>query len=148
MIIDERTLFADNLDVSSTAGTALEGNQIDLVNARDIGKGTPLYLVIVVEEDFDSAGSATVEFQLASDASAAVATDGTASVHVKTGVIPFAQLTAGKVFGIALPMEGVVYERFLGLRVVTAGATTSAGSITAFLTPEVGKWHPFVEASS
>jgi hypothetical protein len=147
MIMDRRTLFCENEACQGTAATRLEGSQIDLEDARDIGNGQPLYLIITVDVAFVGA-TATVNFKLASDATAAVATDGTATEHAQTGPIPIAQLVVGKTFVLPLPAEGNVYEQFLGLLVVTAVATTTAGSVTAFLSPDPAGWKAYPEAAS
>ena len=135
MILDERTEFCDNLAVDSTTGTTLEGDVIDLTDARDIGQGQPIYLVIQVTVAFTSSGSATVDFQLRSDSIVAIhATDSTA--HLSTGPVPFATLALGYRIVIPVPPQGDAYERYLGLQLVTGAATTTAGSINAFLTTE------------
>lgn len=144
MIMDDRLEFADAVSVAAAAGTALIGDVIDLgAVQRDIGQGEPVYLVITTDTEIITGGIAgTVKFQLASDAQAAIATDGTASVHVDTGTFVTddaaanaAQLDAGGVIFMGpLPSEGVEYERFLGILCVTATTATTAGKINAFLT--------------
>lgn len=147
-VMDTRTMFCENQAVNAAAGTALIGSQIDLVNARDIGNGTPLWWNIVVDAAFTSGGAATVNVQLVSDAQVAIAVDGSATKHLETGVLGFAQFPANKQWGIALPIEGNVYERFLGVIITTAVATTTAGSITSFLSLAPYKWKAFTEAAS
>src|SRR6185295_12851847 len=92
-------------------------------------------------------GSAgTIAFQLVSDAQAAIATDGSATVHIDTGTFVTddaaandAQMNAGGIiFMGALPTEGHVYEEFLGILCITATTTTTAGKINAFLTLDPG----------
>jgi uncharacterized membrane protein len=144
MIMDERLEFADAASVAAAAGTALIGDVIDLgATARDIGQGEPVYLVITTDTEIITGGTAgTVKFQLVSDAQAAIAVDGTATVHIDTGTFVTddaaansAQLNAGGViFAGPIPLEGNVYERFLGILCVTATTTTTAGKINAFLT--------------
>jgi hypothetical protein len=87
MIMDERLEFADAASVAAAAGTALIGDVIDLGSVhRDIGAGQPLYLVITTDTEIITAGAAgTIKFQLVSDAQAAIATDGSATVHIDTG---------------------------------------------------------------
>jgi len=155
MYLDERNEFADAVSVAAAAGTALIGDVIDLSAAhRDMGAGEPVYLVITVDTEIITGGVAgTVKFQLASDAQAAIATDGTATVHFDTGTFVTddagandAQLNAGGVIAVvALPMEGKVYERFLGILCVTATTTTTAGKINAFLTHDVAKWAAYAD---
>lgn len=144
MIMDERLEFADAVSVAAAAGTALIGDVIDLgAVARDIGQGQPAYLVITTDTEIITGGTAgTVKFQLVSDAQAAIAVDGTATVHVDTGnfvtddaAANSPQLNAGGIiFAGPIPLEGAVYERYLGILCVTATTTTTAGKINAFLT--------------
>lgn len=146
MIMDERTEFADAAGVAAAAGTALIGDVIDLgAVARDIGKGEQLWLVITTATEIITGGVAgTVKFQLVSDAQAAIAVDGSATVHFDTGTFVTggsaansAQLNAGGIIAcVALPIQGQVYERYLGILAVTATTTTTAGAINAFLTTD------------
>lgn len=151
MILDNNLEFADALATATGNVDTLEGDVIDLQSLggaavgsqRDPGNGEPLYLVIQVTTAFT--GDATVvEFTLASDATAAIAVDGTASEHVKIGPFTTAQLTADRVFAVALPIEGNVYERFLGLIVERNGTTgITAGALNAFLTLDVQAWKAY-----
>jgi hypothetical protein len=81
-----------------------------------------------------SAGAATVQFQFASDAQAAIATDGSATVHAQTEAIPKATLVAGYQRVIPLPLELPVYEEFLGILQITGTAALTAGKVNAYLT--------------
>lgn len=144
MIMDERLEFADAVSVAAAAGTALIGDVIDSSSvARDLGSGHPVYLVITVDTEVITAGAAgTIKFQLASDAQAAIATDGSATVHLDTGTFVTddaaansAKLNAGStLFYGMLPGEGNVYERYLGVLAVIATTEVTAGKINAFLT--------------
>lgn len=144
MIMDERLEFADAVSVAAAAGTALIGDVIDTGSvARDIGSGQQLFLVITVDTEIITGGVAgTVKFQLVSDAQAAIATDGTASVHWDSGTFVTddaaandSLLNAGAILAVvAIPMTGRVYERYLGILCITATTTTTAGKINAFLT--------------
>ena len=143
MIFDDRNEFADAVSVAAVAGTALIGDVIDLGSVhRDIGAGEDLFVVITVDTEIFTAGAAgTVKFQVVSDAQAAIATDGSATVHADTGNFVTgaagsqAKLKAGKVLMlIRLPNEGQVYEEFLGILCITATTTTTSGKINAFLT--------------
>jgi hypothetical protein len=157
-ILDERNEFADNVDVSASAGTALVGDVIDLGAAgEDIGNGQPLYLVIRTgSTEIITGGSAgTLQFTLASDAAAAIATNGTATEHVLTEAFVTdgtdandAEMKAGALIYCApVPVgTGGNYERYLGILAITATTTTTAGTINAFLTFDphmaAGKTYP------
>lgn len=147
-ILDERTEFADATALS-TAGTgrALVGDVIDSSVARNVANGRPLYLVIQVTTAVTSAGAATVSFEFVSDAQAAIAVDGTASMHFASAAIPKATLVAGyKAVVIALPLEGVAYERYLGVIANVGTAALTAGAINAFLTTDPNRWKAIASA--
>lgn len=140
MILDERLEFCDAVDVSSTVGTSLEGDVIDLgATPQDYGSPyRPMYLVIQVTTAFATATTATAQFTLATDAAAAIATNGTATEHIITDAFDTGVLVQGYTLQIPLPQGvGLEYERYMGILVTTAGATTTAGSINAFLTSSV-----------
>lgn len=158
MIMDELLEFADDVDVSAAAGTALVGDVIDLGVARDIGNGEPVYLVIKTgaTEIITGGVAGTIKFQLASDAQAAIATDGSATVHFDTGTFVTddeaanddAMNAGGSIAFVALPLEGNAYERYLGILVITATTTTTEGTINAFLTKDPSAWQSYADASN
>lgn len=155
MILDEYTEFADAVSVAAAAGTALIGDVIDISEVRDIGHSGPVYLMITTDTEIITGGSAgTINFALASDAQAAIATDGSASIHFQTGNFVTdgtdandAELKAGGVLAcIALPMEGQQYERYIGILATIATTTVTAGAINAFLTLNPAKWRALPDA--
>lgn len=137
MWMDERTLFAEATALG-TGGTGLQlvGDVIDLEDVRDIGASENAWLVILIETAVTSAGAATVTFHLASDSAAAIATDGSASVHWSSTAIGKATLVAGyEVTKVMIPLEGSTpYERYLGILADVGTAAVTAGKITAFIT--------------
>lgn len=146
MIFDKLTEFCDATALDTTGTDAdLTGNVIDLGTVtRDIGQGRPVYLVIAVDTAVTSLGDATVNFALASDAQAAIAKDGSATIHFRTGDIGKATLVAGyQVCCVALPMNGPVYERYLGILATTGTAALTAGKINAFLTLDPTGWKAY-----
>lgn len=148
MILDERTEFADAVSVAAAAGTALIGDVIDLgVDGLDIGIGEDLWLVIQTDTEIITAGNAgTILFELASDAAAAIATDGSATKHLISptyvtddAAANSAQLNAGGVI-LAARLPAGTYERYLGILATIATTTVTAGKINAFLTKDYAKW--------
>lgn len=142
MILDERNEFADATALSTAAtGRALVGDVIDLgASPSDVVDG--MYLVIQVDTDVTSAGAATVSFELASDAQAAIATDGSATVHYASAAIPKATLVAGaKVAVVELPQG--TYERYLGILQNVGTAAVTAGKVNAFLTKDPANWKAY-----
>ena len=151
MIMDERNEFADANSVAAAAGTALIGDVIDLGAVhRGLGNGQPVWLVITTDTRIITGGGAgTVKFQLASDSTADLATSPT--THLDTGTFVTGAASAspltvgGTIACIALPLEGPVYERYLGILCVTATTTTIAGKINAFLTLDPTGWQTYAE---
>lgn len=137
MIIDKRNEFADNVAIPTSANAvALFGDVIDLGGAVNVGSGE--YTDFTVTVDTAVTGATSVKFDLVSDAQAAIATNGTATLHGSTGAIPVARLTAGAKFSFQLP-KGFDYERYLGV-VVTVVGTATAGAVSVFLAAEAGGW--------
>jgi len=155
MIMDETLEFADAtaLDTSGT-DTDLVGDVIDIGVARDIGVSEQLYLVVQVTTALTSGGSATVQWSLASDSVAAVATDGSQSIHFLSNAFAVADLTAGKQFVFPLPMgdgDAAIttgYERFLGFQTVTGVAALTAGAVNAFLTTDPQGWRAYPDGNN
>jgi len=158
MIMDERLEFADDVSVAAAAGTALIGSQIDMTVARDIGNGQPIYVVIRTggTEIITGGSAGTLQFKVASDATAAIATDGSATEHILTDTLVTDDASnnsalfnaGGLIYFGALPQEGPSYERFLGILAVTATTTTTAGTINAYLTFDAAGWKSYADASN
>lgn len=149
MILDERNEFCDATALNTgVAGSYLVGDVIDLgATSSDIGNGEPMYLVIQVDTAAASAGAATGQFHLCSDAQAAIAVDGSATYHFSTSAIPVASLVAGyRVAVVALPHG--TYERYLGVVQTTGTAAFTAGKINAFLTHDAAKWVATADATN
>lgn len=160
MILDTLNEFADNVSVAAAAGTALIGDVIDLgATPQDLGNGKPMYLVIQSgDTEIITGGTAgTIQFELASDAQAAIAVDGTASTHILTNEFVTddtgandAQLGPNKtIFMGALPTgAGVAYERYLGVLATIGTTTVTAGTINAFLTYDPSAWKAYADGNN
>lgn len=146
MILDERNEFADATALSIVGtGRALVGDVIDLGAADQLGNGDGLYLVVQVDTAATSAGAATVSFELASDAQAAIATDGSATVHFASAAIPVATLVAGYTAAVVkLPVVPAA-ERYLGILQNVGTAALTAGKINAFLTNDPAVWKAYAD---
>jgi len=154
MILDKSLEFCDATSVAATAGTTLIGNVINLQEARDIGQGQPVYLIITVDTEIITGGSAgTIKFLLASDAQAAISTT-TASIHYDSGTFVTDDSAAndsilnagGTICCVALPMEGRVYEQYLGILCTIGTTTVTAGAVNAFLTLDPTGWKAHANA--
>ena len=157
MIIDNTLEFADAASVADIAGTHNVGDIIDSSVVRDLGNGQPVYLVITVDTEIITAGTAgTIQFQLVSDSTDTIATDGSQSIHVISeeyvtddAAANDAELSVGQVpFLVALPVQGQQYEHYLAVQYVVGTETTSAGAISAFLTLDPYGWKAYPDASN
>lgn len=146
MIIDKRNEFADATALSTASpATILFGDVID-TGGDGINDIDGLYLVILISTTVTSAGSATVQFHLASDAQAALAVDGSATYHWSSSAIAKATLVAGyTVCAIHLPKG--TYERYVGILTTIGTAALTAGAASAFLTPDISTWKAFPNAA-
>ena len=135
---------------TSGTGLALVGDQVNLGAAgENIGTGEAMAMVIQVTTAVTSAGAATVQFQVVSDAAAAIATDGSATVHVMSADIPKADLVAGYQVVLPLPPAGDNdYEQYLGLLQNVGTAALTAGAVDAFIVPQsqVQQWKAMPDA--
>ena len=157
MILDERTEFADAVDIAAVAGTANIGDVIDSSVVRDLGNGRPVYLHILVDTEIITGGSAgTIQFQLVSDSIAVPAVDGSQTIHAISeefvtddAAANDSELNAGgRPFVVALPLEGPEYERYLGVQAVIGTTTVTVGVVNAFLTLDPSGWKSHADANN
>lgn len=151
MILDERTEFVDGVAIPGSAGTAAFGDVVDLRSLggsglgglRDIGNGREIFWYVAVGDA--AAGGTSVNVQLVSSDSDTLSAP---TIHAQTGVIPLAQLTAGKLAHMqSVPVEGPAYKRYLGLQVVVVGTFTD-GDLTSGLTLDPHGWRAYPEGAN
>lgn len=151
MIIDTLTQFSDSGDFANETGTANVGSQIDLgssgVFLSNGGKNPYLAVFVETAADGGAGGNATVAFQLASDSTASIATDGNQTIHFTSKAYGAAELTAGKKLFFPLPVNND-YERYLGLQLVTAVEGEDALVCTAFIAFDPSLNVPFADATN
>ena len=148
MILDNNAEFGSALDFANEPGTALVGDVLDLgTSGRSLGAGRPVYWVIQITTAADggATNTGTTRFQLVSDAQAALAADGTETVHVQTDDFLFGQLTAGTELFIPIP-SGIVFERYVGVQIVqgTEGEDDCVGN--SFLVLDDGEYTVYGDA--
>lgn len=161
MIIDSLLEFADATALS-TAGTGLArlGDQIDLgggtgpdgvttFDPQDYGNGEPMYLVIQVTTAFTTGTTSEVAFVVASDAAAAIATNGSATEHIRTPALDSGTYVAGFTLCVPLPVGvDVPYERYLGVLQDVTTAALTGGAVNAFLSRDPIGWKALPDANN
>lgn len=153
MILDSRLEFADAVSVAGSAGTALIGNVIDTNGVGgNMSTSENLYCVIQAATEIATGGSGgTFNVKLATDAQAAIATDGSATVlytskSFTTGASG-SSIDAGTLLAvIEIPM--MEHERYMGVLATIGTTTVTTGSINAFLTSDVARWKAYADGQN
>lgn len=131
MILDKTNEFSDSQAVTATA---ISTNVIDLnpdgANPiLDIGSGEPVELIVQVDTTATAAGAATVSVSLESSDAPGLTSS---TVHITTGAIALAGLTAGtEIARFRLPAGD--YKRYLGVRYTVGTGPLTAGAFSAFI---------------
>lgn len=148
MILDAQNLFSSADNLAQVVGTYNSTNIIDLhmagipvlangQGARDIGAaGTKLKLFAVITTAFTSGGAATLQVNLQGATDNGSGAPAAYSTWWSSPVYALATLNAGSwLFNMDMPRppDGIAIPRFLRLTYVIAGATTTAGNVTAGL---------------
>jgi hypothetical protein len=147
MIIDLQTTFSGSTSAAGVksadaiTATAISTNVIDLRQAAtpttaDEGIiGAPdMWLIVQAVQAFTAAGAATLTITLESDSAVGLAT--TPAVHYSTAAIPKATLIAGYV-AVRTKLPSGDYQRYIGLRYTVATGPMTAGTVLAWLSPDV-----------
>lgn len=132
MILSAQQLFSDDQAVTATA---ISENVIDLGAAgtpfdaaaalnQDVGKGTPIPILIQVTTAFATLTSLTITVE--SSAAAGL----TSPTVLATEVVLVADLVAGKQTHMQVLPNGAD-QRYLGVRYTVTGSNATAGNITS-----------------
>ena len=131
MITDK--LLRVSEDQGPITTTAVSASSIDLVVARDIGQGTPLYMNFAVTTAFT--GSGTVKFEVISSANENLSSP---DVIGSSDAITGTDLTLGKNVVVRInPDMGGLGKRYFGAR-YTVTSTVGAGKVTADVVETIG----------
>lgn len=131
MILDKTNEFSDGQAITASA---ISTNVIDLNpdNANPIigiGSGEPVELIVQVDTTATAAGAATVTVSLESSAAPNMSAP---TVHITTGAVALADLTAGsEIARFRLPAGD--YKRYLGVRYTVGTGPLTAGAFSAFI---------------
>lgn len=153
MIFDSRLELADAATLSTGgAGTYTLTNAIDTGSvSRDLGNGEPTYLVITVDTNITSGGTATLNFQLVSAATGTLTSSPTIHAQTSTVTVPSSSTDATRtkagntVWCLALP-QGAAYLQYIGVNYTVGTAALTAGKVNAFLTHDPAGWAAYPDA--
>ena len=129
-MFDKNLVVSENQDLAQTVGDYLGTNALDVGESDSkVGNNEDLRIVARSTEDFVGAG-ATVVIAVV-DGDAANLSD--AEVLVQTRPLTIAELVAyNLLLEVGIPVPN---KRYLGIQYTIAGATTTAGKITALVNP-------------
>lgn len=122
----DNSVYSSATGARSATAAALGGYgniNIDLLRG---GLGGCEILITIIEA-VTSGGAATIEFLLVQDDNTSLTSP---AILASTGAIAYASLTAGAQVRLPIPTKGLT-ERYMGLVYRIAGATTTAGTVTA-----------------
>ena len=126
MILDGLLLFDNN---SAITVTGVSANVIDLLNARDMAIGYPLYVLVTPTENFTAGGAGTLQVQFQGSAD-----NTTFTTYVESLAQPLASLQTGKSpFGITVPRPNPAdpLPRYLRLNYVIGTGPMLTGRLTS-----------------
>lgn len=130
MYLDRRIEFRNGSVVMNVGNQLMPSSDVIDLTAitgnRNIGAGEDLVLVIAVTTSFVGA-SATVQFDLATGTNDTLSAGRV--VHLSTGPLTVASLTAGRILTYKLPDAD--YQRYMGIWQTVATANLTAGAVVA-----------------
>lgn len=140
MLIDYLAQFAVNQAVTVSAFAT---NLMDLGMSRDIGAGKELYLVVQCHQTMTGAGATIAASLQTSATNNGTNLSGTITTLLTMPTIP--ALSAAGLMQITRLPPGMVggYQRYLQLYWTVAGGTLTAGTFSAFLTPDAQNWQAY-----
>ena len=138
MLVDAQNLFSDEQAITAAAASE---NLIDLGEARDIGTGENLFVVLVVDTTLDDSGDdSTVAVTLQTDDNS----DFSSPTTSQTLFTIAATAAAGTKY-IARIQPDAVNERYARLYYTPANGNLSAGAVTAFITHDIDKYVAYAD---
>lgn len=142
MILDTQETFSEGQSIASATGDVVSTNVYDTGAAHDVGIGEPLYLYGRIGTAVAGAG-ATVQAVLQTDDNSGFSTPREFPI---TGELAPAALGANvEMFKYRLP---VGLERYLRVVYRVAGAATTAGTVSAYITKDVQANVPYASGFS
>jgi hypothetical protein len=144
MYTDANLRVSTDQDVGQTTGNYVSTNTVDLggllpddltAAIKDLGAGGQVYATFAVTADITTATTATIQFQIISSASDDLSSPEVIGVSQAITTTSAAPILAGTLVAVACnpdvdDVQGHAL-RYLGVRYVIGGATTTGGTVTA-----------------
>lgn len=137
MIFSAQQIFSDAQAITATAistnviDTGVRGTPYDAAAALngDIGKGTPISILVQVVTTFNTLTSLTISIE----SDSVVGLSSSPVVAASTGAVPLASLVQGYQIPIQV-LPNNITGRYLGIRYTVGGTNPTLGKITAGIT--------------
>jgi hypothetical protein len=138
MIVDAYLRFSNAQDISGAASGST--NTLDLSEARNVGVGKDLFIVVVVTTAFTDAGNdSTIAVALEGDSTDTFTPDSTVTLFT----IP-ALAAIGDTFIAKIPID-YMNLRYARLKYTPANGNLTAGNVTAFITDNPQKYTAYAK---
>lgn len=137
MYVDAQLLFSDAQAVTAAAGST---NTVDFGAVRDMGVGTQLYVVALVDVAFtDGSSDSTLTVALEGDSTTSFTPDYTRNLFT------FAALAAAGTVKIAALGPDDLNLQYARLLYTPNNGNLTTGSITAFITKDIQKYTSYAD---
>lgn len=133
MILDKQNLFSDGQAITASAASE---NYIDFGSAREVAFGTPIEMLVNVDEAFETCTS--VNFSIQTDDNTSFSS---AKTLAETGAIPVGDL----VVGYRPPLKYIPKgnEGYMRMYYTVAGSDATAGKVTAGIVAGTEEGHHY-----
>lgn len=138
MLVDAQNLFSDEQAITAAAASE---NLIDLGEARDIGTGENLFVVLIVDTPLDDSGddsAVAVTLQTDDNSSFNSAVD-------KQTLFTIPAVSAKGTKFIARIQPDACNEQYARLYYTPSNGNLSAGAVTAFITHDIDKYVAYAD---
>ena len=137
MLVDAKLLYSDAQAITAAAGST---STLDFNEARDLGVGEPLYIVVLVDTAFTDAGSdSALAVALEMDSTESFTPDYTRTLFT------FPALSAAGSVKIARISPDDMDLRYSRLLYTPSNGNLTTGAVTAFITHDIQRYKAYAD---
>lgn len=137
MLVDKKLTFSDAQAITAAAAST---DVLDFSEARDLGVGEPLYIVVLVDTAFtDSGSNSTLSVALETDSSESFTPDATRTLFT------FPALSAAGTVKISRIGPDDINQRYCRLYYTPNNGDLTTGAVTAFITHDIQAWKAYAD---
>lgn len=137
MLVDKKLTYSDAQAITAAAAST---DVIDFSEARNLGVGEPLYIVVLVDTAFTDSGSdSTLSVALEMDSTESFTPDYTRTLFT------FPALSAAGTVKIARISPDDMDLRYSRLLYTPNNGNLTTGAVTAFITHDIQAWKAYAD---